>query len=130
MSLLLDTHVFIWWADGSTRLGKVARRALSAPSTSLWLSAASAWEMAIKSSTGRLTTKTPLDQLISTWIERGFRPLPITIGHALAVRDLPLHHSDPFDRILIAQAQCEEMTLVTADPAIEAYNVRTLDACE
>jgi PIN domain nuclease of toxin-antitoxin system len=84
---------------------------------------------AFKTSIGRLEISGILDGRISSDLEvHGFRTLPIEVRHALAVRDLPLHHRDPFDRMLVAQARCEDLTLLTADPAMAAYDVRTIDA--
>jgi PIN domain nuclease of toxin-antitoxin system len=128
MNLLLDTHVLIWWLEGSKHLGSGAKKAMLLPGVVLWISAVSVWEMAIKSGIGRLRLKELPETTIPTLLSHGLRDLPINIKHALTVRNLPLHHSDPFDRMLIAQAQCEELTLVTADPAIAAYDIRTIDA--
>jgi PIN domain nuclease of toxin-antitoxin system len=129
MNLLIDIHVLIWWSANSRRLGQHARDLISAPDNSIWVSVASIWEISIKTSIGRLEISAALEGKISDDLERhGFRNLPIDVGHALAVRDLPLHHRDPFDRMLIAQARCEDLTLLTADPAIAAYDVRTIDA--
>ncbi len=94
----------------------------------LWVSAAAVWEMAIKTARGRLQMDPPVEETIPLLLKQGFLRLPITIQHALAVRTLPLLHNDPFDRMLVAQAQCEDLTLVTADPAIMAYDIRTIDA--
>jgi PIN domain nuclease of toxin-antitoxin system len=128
MNILLDTHVLIWWMQGSGRLGSRAKAEMFEPGTRLWLSAASVWEMAIKSVAGRLTLHAPLDASISALVKHGFRSLPISTRHALAAGALPPHHSDPFDRMLIAQAQCEDLVLATVDSAISRYDVRTLDA--
>lgn len=129
MNLLIDTHVLIWWSANSRRLGRNAIALISAPQNSVWVSAASIWEISIKTSIGRLEVSGILQGRMSDDLElHGFRSLPINVRHALAVRDLPLHHRDPFDRILIAQARCEDMTLLTVDPAIPAYDVRTIDA--
>ena len=130
MNLLLDTHVLLWWIDGSKRLGKRAKAAMVRPSASLWISAASVWELAIKLGAGRLKTNEPLEEIISSLLEIGFQALPISLPHALAIRALPAKHADPFDRILVAQAQCEDLTIVTTDPAIAAYDVRTIDASD
>lgn len=96
----------------------------------LWVSAVSIWEMAIKTAKGKLELDPDLtlQEIIPMLFEEGCHPLPITIQHALAVQTLPLLHKDPFDRMLVAQAQCEGLTLVTADPKISAYNVSTIDA--
>lgn len=130
MNLLLDTHVLLWWMDGSKRLGKRAKTAMVRPGASLWISAASVWELAIKLGSGRLKMRKPLEEAISALLESGFQGLPISIPHALAIRALPPTHADPFDRILVAQAQCDDLTIVTADPAITAYDVRAIDASE
>jgi PIN domain nuclease of toxin-antitoxin system len=128
MNLLLDTHVLIWWMQGSRRIGPRAKAAMLEDETRLWLSAASIWEMAIKSAIGRLSLDAPLEKSMPFLSRQGVRSLPISVGHALAAGALPPHHADPFDRMLIAQTQCEDLVLVTVDPAMEAYEVRTLDA--
>jgi PIN domain nuclease of toxin-antitoxin system len=113
----------------SHRLGQHALDLIFAPDNSIWVSAASIWEIRIKTSVGRLEISATPDGKISDDLERhGYRSLPVEVRHALAVRDLPLHHRDPFDRMLIAQARSEDLTLLTADPAIAAYDVRTIDA--
>ena len=128
MDLLLDTHVAIWWMDGSDRLGPRCKVTLFQPRVRLWISTASVWEMAIKSGLGRLKLSTPLDECIPDLLAQGAHCLPISLEHSLAVRTLPPHHADPFDRMLIAQAHCEDLTLVTADSLIRGYDIRTLDA--
>ena len=128
MNILLDTHVLDWWMQGSERLGPRAKAEMFEPGTRLWLSAASVWEMAIKSVAGRLALDASLDASISFLVKQGFRSLPISTRHALAAGALPPHHSDPFDRMLISQAQCEDLVLATVDSAISRYDVRTLDA--
>jgi PIN domain nuclease of toxin-antitoxin system len=102
---------------------------IAAPQHSVWVSSASIWEISIKASLGRLELSGLLVEKIPDDLERhGFNALPINLRHAIAVHDLPFHHSDPFDRMLIAQAQCEDFVLLTADTSIMAYDVRTLDA--
>lgn len=128
MNLLLDTHVLLWWIDGSKKLGLRAKGAMFKSGVSLWLSAASAWELVIKFNAGRLKLGKPPEETIAQLIESGFQTLPITVQHALAIGALPSLHADPFDRLLVAQAQCEGLTIVTVDPAISAYDVRTIDA--
>lgn len=130
MNLLLDTHVLIWWAEGSNRIGPRTRKAVERPGTSVWISAGSVWEMSIKSGNGSLKVKQPTEKIVLGLLDRGFRSLSISVQHALAVRELAAHHADPFDRILIAQARHEDLTIVTVDSAIEAYDVRTMDASE
>jgi PIN domain nuclease of toxin-antitoxin system len=125
---LLDTHVWLWWQTNDLRLGPNAR-ALIAQTDDVRLSAASAWEIAIKTSIGKL--KLPANADIGRELERdGFRQLPVSIAHADAVRRLPLLHRDPFDRLLIAQALTEGLTILTSDEAIATYNVAVLDARE
>lgn len=102
MNLLIDTHVLLWWSATSRRLGRNAQELISAPQNSVWVSAASIWEISIKTSIGRLEVSGLPGGRMSGDLERhGFRSLPIEVRHALAVRDLPLHHRDPFDRMLI-----------------------------
>ncbi|MGQ0735898.1 MAG: type II toxin-antitoxin system VapC family toxin [Acidobacteriota bacterium] len=129
MTLLLDTQALIWWRAGSRKLGPRARAAIERGADQVLVSAASAWEIAIKSWSGRLTLRDPLDRWMAAAIEgSGFGPLDVTIAHAIAVASLPPHHADPFDRLLIAQAQLEQLTIVTADAAFEDYAVGLLDA--
>ncbi|HEY2017689.1 MAG TPA: type II toxin-antitoxin system VapC family toxin [Bryobacteraceae bacterium] len=130
MNLLLDTNALIWWMLDSKKLGKRARHAIVRPGARLFLSSASVWEISIKSGMGKLRLKEPAEKCIPHLFELGFLPLAITFQHALAAGNLPLHHQDPFDRMLIAQAQCEDLTLLTGDPAIMAYDVRTIDASD
>lgn len=128
MNLLLDTHVLIWWMQGSERIGDHAKAALFDAGAQVWLSAASVWEMAIKSALGKLDLGVPLEEAVPMLTRRGGRCLPVSIRHALEVAALPMHHGDPFDRILIAQARVEGLTLVTADAALSEYDVRILEA--
>jgi len=131
MDLLLDAHVLIWWLEKNPRLGARTKKALLNQTARPVVSAVSIWEISIKSAAGRLDLADPLD----TWVPRlqnewGVHPLPITFEHAIIAGHLPMHHNDPFDRMLVAQAQCEGLTIVTVDPAITAYDVRTIDASE
>ena len=128
MDLLLDTHVALWWMEGSDRLGSRCKATLFQPGARLWISTASIWEMAIKSALGRLKLSTNLDECIPDLFAQGALCLQISLNHALAVRTLPAHHADPFDRMLIAQAHCENLTLVTVDTQIRNYDILTLDA--
>ena len=129
MRLLLDTHVLLWWLIGSDRLGGNAREAIADLANTVYVSAASIWEIAIKRAQGKL----PVPPDVSTWLPAemtaySFLAVPITVDHAAAVEHLPPHHRDPFDRLLIAQAQAEQLTLVTSDAAISRYDVALLDA--
>lgn len=125
MRLLLDTHVLLWWLDDRPALGAEARELISLGENEVFVSAISAAEIAIKSSVGKLRVPGDFEQQLD---QNAFSPLPLRIRHGLAVEMLPLHHRDPFDRLLIAQAQCEDLTVVTADRAFAAYDVRTVDA--
>ncbi|MBA3889069.1 MAG: type II toxin-antitoxin system VapC family toxin [Gemmatimonadaceae bacterium] len=124
--LLLDTHTWLWWQSRDRRLGRAARRLVSS-ADDVRFSAASAWEIAIKSAIGKL--EVPAGSSISRELELdGFTQLPVTIAHADAVRQLPPLHRDPFDRMLVAQALVEGLTIVTADEALRAYGVAVVDA--
>jgi len=119
---LLDTHVLLWTLAGSTEVpGSLARRIDAAPSA-FGVSDASIWEIAIKRSTGKLTVADDLPQIISSL---GLSRVPITRRQAWAVRDLPFHHRDPFDRLLIAQAVDLQLPLISADGRFTAYGVAT-----
>jgi PIN domain nuclease of toxin-antitoxin system len=129
MNLLLDTQVLLWWKEGNRRLGPRARRAIETGATTVRVSAVSAWEIAIKSRTGRLRLTEPLEVWIPDRLERdGFLMLSVTVSHAVAVASLPDHHQDPFDRLLIAQARAENLTVVTSDTVFDNYDVIVLDA--
>ena len=129
MNLLLDTHALLWFASDSRRLGRQAGKLIRSPANLVWVSAVSLWEISLKASLDRATISERLAEVALEDLERyGFKPLPITIRHALAIRDLPWLHRDPFDRMLVAQALCEDLTLLTADPLIRTYDIRTLDA--
>lgn len=122
MRLLLDTHVVLWAVLDDARLWPAARREIMA-AEALFISAASVWEVAIKSGLGKLSVPTDLFDRAQA---AGAMPLPITWAHAQAVRDLPPHHADPFDRLLIAQAICEGLTLVSVDRMVRGYDVPLL----
>ena len=129
MKLLLDTQAVLWWKEGSRKLGPRARRAIETEAAVVRVSAVSAWEIAIKSRSGRLTLREPLHRWMPDELERnGFVMLGIAVAHAVAVASLPDHHDDPFDRLLIVQARHEGLTIVTSDPAFDVYNVAVLDA--
>jgi PIN domain nuclease of toxin-antitoxin system len=123
VNLLLDTHVLIWWDEGR-RLAAEARRAI-ADADSVYVSAASAWEVAIKTGLGRLRPTRTVEQAVD---ESGFLELPVTFRHAERVGKLPPHHRDPFDRLLIAQADVEDLTLVTRDAVFARYGVAVIGA--
>jgi PIN domain nuclease of toxin-antitoxin system len=127
MKLLLDTHTFLWLVEGSPNLSKVAQAALAAPANELFLSVASVWELAIKTGNKKLALSDPLDAFVGKWtVTYQIASLSIDTPHALAVVGLSDHHRDPFDRILIAQALVEGMTLVSADAKFAPYSVPIL----
>ena len=121
--LLLDTHVALWALGAPETLRRTVRALLEDPRTTVNVSAASVWEVGIKRALGKL--ESPPD-FAAVCIERGFDPLPIAFDHAELAGELPRHHADPFDRMLIAQAITEDLELVTQDRAFESYDVRVL----
>ena len=127
MKLLLDTHIFIWWAHQPERLSPAVLSALNDEANDLLLSVASVWEMQIKIQLGKLKLRLPLKALVKNQQETNDLTVsPVTLTHVLAVGDLPFHHKDPFDRLLIAQSIQEDLTLVTADSQFSAYSVKLL----
>ena len=127
MRALLDTHAFLWWIVGDERLSDSASRAIADRRNEIFVSAASIWEIAIKGRLGRLSIPGDPGAFIGGQIvENSFRGLPIVAGHALRVWDLPDHHQDPFDRLLVAQAQVEGLTLVSRDRQVARYEVEVL----
>ena len=124
MRLLLDTNVFLWWIYGAA-LTPSARSAIAAPESDVRVSSVTVWESEIKRATGKL--KLP-DDLIEVVRVEGFAELPVRFEHAVAAGRLPRHHGDPFDRMLVAQAQLEGLSLVTADSAIARYDVHVVPA--
>lgn len=127
MKLLLDTHVFLWWVNNDEALSAKARKAITSLANECTLSLASCWEMAIKSSLGKLKLTQSVERFVAEQVAlNGFRLLQIDFRHAAAVESLPFHHRDPFDRMLVAQAISEKMTLVTADRALARYGVKCL----
>lgn len=124
MRFLLDTHVWLWTLLSPQRISADTRALITEPSTGLLLSAASSWEIAIKYRLGKLSLPEPPARFIPPRLVRdGVEPLSVQHHHAQAVADLPEHHRDPFDRLLVAQARIERLTLVTADPKLAAYDV-------
>ena len=127
MKLLLDTHVFIWWADNPEKLSPAALAALEDEANELLLSVASVWEMQIKIQMGKLKLSLPLKELVKNQQEtNNLTVSPVALPHVLALDALPFHHKDPFDRMLIAQSIEEGLTLVTADSQFSAYSVKLL----
>jgi PIN domain nuclease of toxin-antitoxin system len=127
MKYLLDTSVFLWALAAPGKLNRRARNLLSNEREGLFLSAASSWEISLKFGLGKLELPEPPAKYVPKWmLNWGIHALDISHLHALAVGDLPLHHQDPFDRILIVQAMAEGMVLLTADRMFEKYSVKTL----
>ena len=122
MRLLLDTHVLVWWLSDSRNLKADARSAIASADI-VWVSAVSALEIAIKARLGKLRVEGPVETMAR---KAGFDELPVTLRHADYVRLLPSHHEDPFDRLLVAQAQMEGATLVTHDRQLGHYDVPVL----
>lgn len=123
--LLLDTHVVLWWLDDPEQIATVTREAIADGQNDAFVSAASAWEVAIKVALGKLNAPGDFEEAVAA---AGFTPLPITMRHALGVRDLPDVHQDPFDRLLAAQARVEGLTLVTREARLSQYGVPVLTA--
>jgi PIN domain nuclease of toxin-antitoxin system len=127
MSYLLDTTVFVWLLKEPEKLNRRALELLEDEGQNVFLSSVTSWELAIKSAIGKLTLPKKPDELISeVFANFSFQPLSITHAHSLAVGELALHHRDPFDRMLIAQARSEKLVLMTADLMIQKYPVETL----
>ena len=124
MRALLDTHTFLWWITDDTRLSPRARKLIGEGDNKLYFSAASGWEIAIKARLGRLSFPAEPGAFIPGQLARNaIEVLPVTLSHALHVYGLPSHHRDPFDRLLVAQSQLEDMPLLTADPLLAEYAV-------
>jgi PIN domain nuclease of toxin-antitoxin system len=122
--LLLDTHVVLWWDDASPSLGRQARRAI-ADADVVFVSAASEWEFSIKAALGKVVVRRSVEEATAA---AGFEPLPVSFEHASRVRQLELVHKDPFDRLLVAAAVVEGLTVVSADEILGKYPIRWMDA--
>ena len=126
MNLLLDTCVLLWWLDDpNTLLSEQALTAIRNPDNKIIVSVVSAWEIAIKKTLGKLESPDNLKEVIA---DAKFELMPIDYGHAWQVKNLPSHHRDPFDRLLVSQAQIERLTLVTRDAQLKTYDVPILEA--
>jgi PIN domain nuclease of toxin-antitoxin system len=125
--LLLDTHAFLWWVADDRRLSRKARAAIASRDSACFLSMASVWEMAIKVGLQRLELPSSVDRFVSEQMAaNAFEPLPIGLGHAGDVARLPFHHRDPFDRLLVAQALGEGLSIVSAGPVFGKYGVNRI----
>jgi PIN domain nuclease of toxin-antitoxin system len=127
VNLLFDTHIFIWWDSEPARLSQQILTLCQDPANRLWLSIASIWEIQIKHQLGKLQLQQPLAEIVE-WQQQVNRIslLPIEFSHVLALAQFPAHHKDPFDRMLIAQASVEELTLMSVDPIFKAYGIDVL----
>jgi len=127
MRALLDTHAFLWWIADDPRLSPRVREVIGDGSNELFLSAASGWEMAIKMRLGKLQLSGEIEPFVLGQLKvNAIQPLAVQMVHALHVYTLPEHHRDPFDRLLVAQAQVEDMPIITADPQIALYPVAVM----
>jgi PIN domain nuclease of toxin-antitoxin system len=127
MKFLLDTHSFLWFIQGNSRLSTVARQRIEDPANERLVSVASLWEIAIKASIGRLTFAQPFATLMAEQLQRNsMQVLDITLAHTAQVMTLPFHHRDPFDRMLIAQSLVETLPIIGVDSAFDAYGVTRL----
>ena len=125
--LLLDTHVFLWWCADAPELKTKAKRAIANIHNECYLSVASCWEMAVKASLGKLRLAKSLERFVTEQLTaNGFYLLNVELRHAAKVEKLPFHHRDPFDRLLIAQAMSENLTIVSADKVFAKYGVDVL----
>ena len=124
MKILIDTHTFLWFVNNDPKLSLTAMQTISQPNNIIYLSVASAWELAIKTSIGKLNLAQPFTLFLPQQLRANtIRLLPIRIGHLQIVATLPLHHKDPFDRLLIAQSLAESIPIVSADAIFDAYGV-------
>jgi PIN domain nuclease of toxin-antitoxin system len=127
MILMIHTHVLIWWTGDTNQLSPLVRDRLADPQTETVLSIVSIWEMQIKISLGKLSLQMDLPTLVEDEVSRNiFSLLPIELKHIYGLNDLPLHHKDPFDRLLIAQSMLEKMPIISIDEKFDAYGVQRL----
>jgi PIN domain nuclease of toxin-antitoxin system len=126
VKVLLDTHAFIWWMEAADRLPRNAMAVIAGSENQVLISAVVAWEIAIKVNLGKITASVSIDELARVIRDQGFDELAISLDHAVRAGSLPPHHSDPFDRMLIAQALVEDVPIVSNDRAFDAYGVRRL----
>ncbi len=127
MKLLIDTQVWLWWFGDDERLNRTAKQWIASGDNVVYFSAASSWEIAIKSSLGKLKLPESAERYVPMRLaDQGMLGLPVAHVHALRVEALPHHHRDPFDRLIVAQAQIEGLAVLTADPALAAYDIEAL----
>ena len=121
---LIDTQIFVWFAKGDVQMPPVAKEKLTNRNNEIFLSVASIWEIVIKVSIKKLNLAAPLATILGRYGKDDFKLLPIELGHALATGNLPFHHRDPFDRLLVAQAQSEDLEIISTDKVFDAYGVK------
>jgi len=127
MRFLLDTHTFLWWVSDDPQLSKNALRLIASPDNDIFLSSVSGWEIAINVQLGKMKVPAPFEQFVAEQIfHNDIATLPIKMSHALHVQSLPLHHRDPFDRMLIVQSQLEKMPIISVDSVFEYYDVEVV----
>jgi PIN domain nuclease of toxin-antitoxin system len=127
MKVLLDTHTFLWWITDDNRLSSSAREIITNGGNELFLSAATGWEIAIKAQLGRIKLPKEPHSFIAEQLRlNSIQSLPIQMSHALHIYSLPKHHRDPFDRMIIAQAQLEDLPILTMDPQIPKYQIKVI----
>jgi PIN domain nuclease of toxin-antitoxin system len=120
LNFLIDTHILLWWLADHPSLSSKARKLISNENNLIFVSMASIWEMIIKKAIGKLKTPDNIDNVLK---ENDFKELPIKLEHVIAVGHLPNYHKDPFDRMLLAQAKCETLTLITSDEKLTIYEI-------
>lgn len=125
MRALVDSAALLWWFAGDPRLGAVALEAIEDPATDAYVSVASAWEISIKNATGKLSLEIPVPEIIESGL---MHDLPVLMDDVVVAAHLPMHHRDPFDRLIVAQARRQGMVLITPDKALRAYDVPVMDA--
>lgn len=127
MKILLDTHAFLWWDSSPEKLGKTVTELLSQTENAVYVSVVSAWEIQIKKQLGKLSLAVSLAELMESQQQiNEVNILPVQLNHILALDELPTHHKDPFDRLLIAQARIEGMEIATADPVFSKYDIKVI----
>ena len=124
MEALLDTHALVWWFEGAAMLSARASGILASPGNTIHVSAVVAWEIAIKFNLGKFRCAALVEDMGGFVEQEGWRELPISLQHAMRAGLLPLHHRDPFDRLLVAQAQALNLPILSADRALDEYDVR------
>jgi PIN domain nuclease of toxin-antitoxin system len=127
MKFIADTHAFLWFVTDSPQLSAPAKKLFESPDSERFLSVASIWEIAIKTSLGKLSFGQPLEQCLPEQIALNYiRLLDISLSHALRVTNLPLHHCDPFDRMIVAQSLVENLPILSSDGALDAYGIKRI----